>query len=157
MSKTLRAPLPAHLLATWFGAGTSPVAPGTVGALATLPLHFALRSLGPVPHATVTLILTLAGVWAAERVSRAEGKEDPQSVVIDEVVGTLLAMGIARPTGLVGELVAFVAFRFLDIKKPGLIDKAQNLRPAGAGTMADDVLAGVGAGLLVRLGAALLP
>lgn len=113
--------------------------------------------MGPIPHATVTLLLTIAGVWAAERVSRAAGEEDPQSVVIDEVVGTLLAMGIARPTGLAGELAAFVAFRFLDIKKPGLIDKAQNLRPAGVGIMADDVLAGIAAGLLVRLGAALLP
>lgn len=143
-------PTTARLLATWFGAGSSPIAPGTAGALATLPLHFALRALGPIPHTAVTLVLTAAGVWAAGRVSEASEVEDPGYVVIDEVVGTLLAMGLARPTGLVGEAAAFILFRILDIKKPWVIDSAQRLRPAGVGIMADDVLAGLGAGLLVR-------
>lgn len=143
----------ARLLATWFGAGASPIAPGTAGALATLPLHFALRAWGPVPHAAVTLLLTAAGVWAANRVAETSGDEDPGYVVIDEVAGTLIALGLARPAGLTGELAAFVAFRVLDIKKPGVIDTAQALKPPGLGIMADDVLAGVGAGLLARLAA----
>lgn len=150
------APLAARLLATWFGAGASPVAPGTAGALATLPLHFALRALGPLPHAAVTLLLTVAGTWAAERVAEAHGDKDPSSVVIDEVVGTLLAMGLAHPAGLAAELAALVAFRVLDIAKPSVIDRAQHLKPTGVGIMADDVLAGIGAGLLVRGAARIL-
>ena len=143
----------ARSLATWFGCGHSSVAPGTVGSLGTLPLHFALRSLGPVPHALATLGLTIAGVWAAQRVSDAVGEEDPSAVVIDEVAGTLLAMGIARPAGILGELLALGLFRVLDITKPGIIDRAQRLRPPGLGIMADDVLAGVGAGLAIRIAA----
>ena len=103
----------------------------------------------------MTLALTAAGIWAAGRVSEASETEDPSYVVIDEVVGTLLAMGLARPTGLAGEAAAFVLFRVLDIKKPWIIDSVQRLRPAGVGIMADDVLAGLGAGLLVRAGALL--
>ena len=147
------APLSARWLATWFGCGHSPIAPGTVGSLGTLPLHFALRALGPIPHALVTLGLTAAGVWAAQRVSDALGEEDPQAVVIDEVAGTLLAMGIARPAGIIGELAAFALFRVLDITKPGAIDRAQRLRPEGVGIMADDVLAGLGAGVAIRVAA----
>lgn len=146
----LRASRSARWLATWFGCGNSPIAPGTVGSLGTLPLHFALRALGPVPHAIVTIGLTAVGVWAAQRVSDALGEEDPSSVVIDEVAGTLLAMGIARPAGIVGELAALALFRVLDITKPGVIDRVQRLRPPGVGIMADDVLAGIGAGVAIR-------
>lgn len=147
------APLGARWLATWFGCGHSPIAPGTVGSLGTLPLHFALRACGPIPHALVTLGLTAAGVWAAQRVSDALDEEDPQTVVIDEVAGTLLAMGIARPAGIIGELAALALFRVLDITKPGAIDRAQRLRPEGVGIMADDVLAGLGAGVAIRIAA----
>ena len=143
----------ARWLATWFGCGHSPLAPGTVGSLGTLPLHFALRALGPVPHAIVTVALTAVGVWAAQRVSDSLGEEDPSSVVIDEVAGTLLAMGLARPAGIGGELAALALFRVLDITKPGVIDRVQRLRPAGVGIMADDVLAGVGAGVAIRIAA----
>lgn len=151
VSDRICAPRGAHWLATWFGCGHSPIAPGTVGSLGTLPLHFALRALGPVPHAIVTIGLTAAGVWAAQRVSDALGEEDPSSVVIDEVAGTLLAMGLARPAGVVGEVAALALFRVLDITKPGVIDRVQRLRPAGLGIIADDVLAGIGAGVAIRV------
>lgn len=122
-----------------------------MGALATLPLHFALRALGPLPHAAATLLLTGVGIWAAGRTAEALEQEDPGSIVIDEVVGTLIAMGLARRSGLAGEAAAFALFRLLDITKPGIIDRAQRLRPPGVGILADDVLAGIAAGLLVRL------
>jgi len=150
------APRSARWIATWFGAGTAPIAPGTVGSLATLPLHFALRRLGAIPYAAATLALTLAGVWAGNEVAAASGDEDPNSVVIDEVVGTLLALGIAGGGGIAVELGALILFRVLDITKPGVIDRAQRLRPPGLGIMADDVLAGISAGLLARAGRALL-
>ena len=106
-----------------------------------------------MPHAIVTIALTAVGVWAAQRVSDSLGEEDPSSVVIDEVADTLLAMGLARPAGIGGELAALALFRVLDITKPGIIDRVQRLRPAGIGIMADDVLAGVGAGVAIRIAA----
>jgi phosphatidylglycerophosphatase A len=140
----------AKSLATWFGSGRFPVAPGTVGSVATLPLHFALRACGPAPHAIVTIGITALGIWAADRAALALGEEDPSAVVIDEVAGTLIALGLAGRTGTLGGLTAFALFRWFDIKKPGLIDSVQRLRPAGLGIMADDVLAGLAAGLATR-------
>lgn len=146
-----KAPVSARWLATWFGCGLAPVAPGTVGALGALPLHWALRALGPLPQVLVTIGITVAGTWAAQRYAEALGDDDPGSVVIDEVAGVLIALGLAAPHGLLAQVAAFVGFRVLDIAKPGFIDDAQRLRPAGLGIMADDVLAGLGAGLLVKL------
>ena len=138
-------------LATWFGCGRSPLSPGTVGSLGALPLHFALRALGPTAYVLGTLTTLGVGVWASQRTAEALGEKDPQSVVIDEVLGTLIAMGLCRGRSLRAELLALVLFRVFDITKPGIIDKAQHLKPDGVGIMADDVLAGLIAGLLSRL------
>lgn len=143
-----QAPLPARLLATWFGCGLSPVAPGTVGSIGAVPLHFALAALGPVPHVAAVAGLSLAGIWASNRVAAAEGIEDPQKVVIDEVCGTLIAMGMVSGAGIGLRLLALGLFRVLDITKPGPIDSVQRLEPAGVGIMADDLLAGLAAGAM---------
>lgn len=145
------APVSARWLATWFGCGKMPVAPGTMGALGALPLHIGLRALGPIPHAIGSIAITLLGTWAAQRVAEASGEEDPSSVVIDEVAGTLIALGLAASAGIGPQIAAFLAFRVLDIAKPGVIDDVQYWRPAGVGIMADDVLAGIAAGLFARL------
>jgi phosphatidylglycerophosphatase A len=70
--------------------------------------------------------------------------------VIDEVVGTLIALGLVRTRSLGARLVAFALFRVLDITKPGPIARAEHARPPGLGIMLDDVLAGMVAGLLAR-------
>ncbi len=140
----------AEVMATWFGCGLSPVAPGTVGTIGTLPLHFALRALGPVPYWTGTALVTVIGIWASERVARHSGEKDPQRVVIDEVAGTLIAMGLVNRRSLAVRLAALLLFRAFDIVKPGPIDRVQRLEPAGLGIMADDVLAGLAAGLMAR-------
>lgn len=148
--------LPARVLATWFGCGLSPRAPGTVGSLGALPLHFALATLGPVPHAAVIVGLTLAGTWASNEVAKAEGVEDPQHVVIDEVCGALIAMGMVSGAGWGVRLLALGLFRLLDITKPGPIDSMQRLQPPGVGIMADDLLAGMTAGATAYSVSALL-
>jgi phosphatidylglycerophosphatase A len=141
--------LAARVLATWFGCGKSPVAPGTVGTLGAIPLHLALRALGPIPYAAAVVAVTAVGTWAAQRESERLGVDDPQSVVIDEVAGVLVALLLARGS-LRGELLAVGLFRVFDIWKPGLVDRAQELEPKGVGIMADDIAAGVLAGLLAR-------
>jgi phosphatidylglycerophosphatase A len=151
-----QAALPARLLATWFGCGLSPKAPGTVGSIGAVPLHLGLSMLGPVPHVAAIALLTVAGTWAANEVARAEGTEDPQKVVIDEVCGTLIAMGMVCKSSLGIRLLALGLFRVLDITKPGPIDTVQRLEPPGVGIMADDVLAGVAAGAMAYSVSALL-
>lgn len=141
----------ARLVATWFGCGHSKIAPGTVGTLGTLPLAYALHRLGLVPYWCGTLAVTALGVWASTRVADELGVEDPQSVVVDEVSGTLIAIGIGSGLewrgNVVVALVAVALFRLFDIWKPGPIDSVQSL-PKGWGIMADDVLAGIAAGLI---------
>jgi phosphatidylglycerophosphatase A len=151
-----QAALPARLLATWFGCGLSPKAPGTVGSIGAVPLHVVLAMLGPLPHAAAIVALTAAGTWAANEVARAEGIEDPQKVVIDEVAGTLIAMGMVSGSSWGIRLLALALFRVLDITKPGPIDTVQRLEPPGVGIMADDVLAGLAAGAMAYSVSALL-
>ncbi|HEU5077466.1 MAG TPA: phosphatidylglycerophosphatase A [Polyangiaceae bacterium] len=140
-----------RLIATWFGCGNAPIAPGTVGCLGTLPLHFALKAMGPHVYFVAAVASVAAGVWAAQRSAVALGEKDPQSVVIDEVAGTLISMGLCQGRSLKTQFLALALFRVLDIVKPGIIDTAQRLKPQGVGIMADDVLAGIVAGVLARL------
>lgn len=142
----------ARLVATWFGCGYSPVAPGTVGTLGALPLVYLLAMLGTVPYWAGTVVVTALGVWASDRYARDRGEKDPQSAVIDEVSGTLIAVGFVLGSGLVALVAAVLLFRLFDIWKPGLVDTAQKLR-GGWGVMADDVLAGILAGAVAALGA----
>lgn len=146
-----KAPRSARWLATWFGCGRSPVAPGTAGSFGALPLHLLLRRLNPGLHLGAVLAVTALGIWASGKLSEELGDEDPQAVVIDEVVGTLIALGLVSRRGLGAQALAFALFRFFDIVKPGPIDRVQHIKPEGLGIMADDLLAGLCAGLTACL------
>jgi phosphatidylglycerophosphatase A len=127
----------ARLIASGFGSGYAPRAPGTAGSLLAVMLGALLmRVPGALPVAA--LAATFGGVWAI-RAARIDG--DPGWVVIDEFAGQWIAMlGLARAS-LPGLIAAFVLFRLLDIAKPGPIGWAD--RQGGAvGVMADDVIAG---------------
>ena len=139
---------PAILLATWFGSGLLPKAPGTWGSLAALPCGALLAWLGGPWLLLVAALLVLGlGIWASERASAAMGKHDPGAVVIDEVVGQWLALLPVAETYLF-YLPAFVAFRAFDIK-PWPVSWADQKLPGGWGIMLDDVIAGIYAAILV--------
>ena len=143
---------PHFWFATWFGTGLSPRAPGTVGTLATVPAHFLLIQLPVSWHFVALLALILAGTWSANKLAMESGLEDPQIVVIDESAGVLLALFLAGTTHWSGLAAAVVLFRLFDIAKPWPISAAEKLKPAGVGIMADDLVAGLVAGLIVLLG-----
>lgn len=140
--------LAARYLATWFGCGLSPRAPGTVGSIGAVPLHLLLATLPGTLHATVAVLLAGVGVWAAQRYATECGETDPQRVVIDEVAGTVIAMGMVRSAPFAVQCAALVAFRVFDIWKPWPIRRLEHLRPIGVGIMFDDLLAGVFGGAL---------
>jgi len=148
---------PAVLLATWFGSGFLPKAPGTWGSLAALPVAWALHmSVGWIGLALATLILFPIGVWAANGYTARLGGEDPGPVVIDEVAGqwfTLLPVAYFAPYSpdLVIYGMAFVLFRLADIFKPWPVSWADRAIKGGLGIMFDDILAAVYAGLVVLL------
>jgi len=135
-------------LATTCYSGYSPIAPGTVGAaLAALGLWF-FKMDQRVPLLAVTLLCGLAGVWASSRAERRWG-EDPGRVNWDEVVGMMLSL-LFLPRTLTVFILAFLAFRFFDILKPVPVSTAERL-PRGWGIMADDIMAGLYANLLVQV------
>jgi len=128
----------ARLIASGFGSGYAPKAPGTVGSLVALALGWGLL-LGPPWALPAAILLACAAGWWA--IGVAGGDDDPGWVVIDEFAGqwiALLPLSHPSPAGL---LAAFVLFRLLDITKPGPIGWADRQHSA-FGVMADDVIAG---------------
>lgn len=141
-------------LAFGLGAGLSPVAPGTCGTLVAVPVYLLLAGLDwPVYLAAVGVFFAL-GVWVSARVSRRLGREDPQSVVIDEMVGYWIAMlPVAGTVSWPWLLAGFGLFRLFDIAKPWPIRAIERRVGGGPGIMLDDVLAGLYAAAVLGLGA----
>ena len=130
------------LLATWFGSGLAPAAPGTFGTLATLPLVALLWWMAPGwPHALAALAIFFVGVWASHDAESRFGRKDPGCVVIDETAGMLVASAWLPPSAL-HLAIAFALFRVADILKPWPCRRLETL-PRGWGVMADDIMAGL--------------
>ncbi|MCK8826515.1 phosphatidylglycerophosphatase A [Natroniella acetigena] len=136
-----------RLLATGFNSGFSPVAPGTVGTVVGLALTWLWLVLGFEINFPLVFILIIAGTYLADKAEKFFGEKDAQQIVIDEIVGFVIAI-----YGLGSNMLipAFVLFRLFDILKPPPIDKFQELE-GGVGVMVDDILAGIMANLLLRL------
>ena len=136
----------ARLLASGFGVGRVPGAPGTAGSIAAVLAGAGLMKMGALALPLGVVVASVGGRWAVA--ASGEGEDDPGWVVIDEVAGQWVTLlGLARPTPL-GLLAAFAVFRVLDIAKPGPVGWADRLRGAGA-VMEDDLIAGgLGAAIL---------
>lgn len=143
-----KAPLFHNFIATGFGSGYSPIAPGTAGALLAMLIWWVYSLLFsnsisiPILTFIIVIVFTIVGIWSSCVVEKYWG-EDPSRVVVDEMVGTWIAL-LAVPEGAHWGymLAAFVLFRFFDIVKPFGVRKMENL-PSGFGIMADDILAGI--------------
>jgi phosphatidylglycerophosphatase A len=156
------------------GVGYLPIAPGTWGSLVGVGLFALLRGLlmsgflAIAPHSfnllnfyygiavfelVVILTIALVGTWAASRTEKLSATKDPGKVVIDEVVGQFIAL-IPVPyylgTAWWAAILAFVLFRFFDIVKPYPARRLESLE-SGLGIMADDVVAGVYAAIVVAV------
>jgi phosphatidylglycerophosphatase A len=142
---------PGALLLSFFGVGRAPRAPGTAGSLATWLLVVgagALFGLGPAAAGALFAFGTIVTLVHGD-VRSARGHGDPSWVVSDEVAGQALAIAGALPSGHpVALVVSFLLFRLLDVTKPGPIRRLERL-PGGGGVLADDLAAGLAAGLLV--------
>jgi phosphatidylglycerophosphatase A len=141
----------ALVLATGFGAGYSPVAPGTAGSALTVLI------LWIVPFSRAGLLVFLvaaivAGTWAAQRAERSFGTKDPGAIVIDEVAGMTLTVAPFALTPAV-LLVGFVLFRIFDVTKPFPARASQHCI-GGIGVMVDDLIAGLYALIVIVIGRA---
>ena len=134
-------------VATGFGAGRFPVAPGTAGTLVALPLWYWSGG-GGVRHLLLLCIVLLVSVPAAREEMAATRDPDPGSVVIDEIAGMLLA-ATGIPWGVRPVLLLFLLFRGFDVFKFGPAAWL-NARRGAVYVVADDLVAGVYAGLAYR-------
>lgn len=146
------------LFLTFFGAGLSPKAPGTVGTLASLPLGLlVLYYLGMEALFMLTFSITIVGIFEINKYEKATGIHDHQQIVIDEAAGMWISLMIAYSTAItmtypyaeiIAILLAFVTFRLFDIWKPSTIGWIDKELKGGMGVMLDDVLAGIAGGIL---------
>jgi phosphatidylglycerophosphatase A len=121
--------------------GLLPVAPGTWGSLAALPIAWAIRSVwGAAGLASAIAILLAVGWWAAAAVAKAGAAKDPGVVVIDEVAAQWVVL-LPAPLDPVGYSLAFLLFRVFDIWKPWPVRWADRRIQGGLGIMLDDLLA----------------
>jgi phosphatidylglycerophosphatase A len=147
--RTFRSTL-AVALASFGYVGFAPVAPGTVGSAAAIPLFLLLRWAGSAwIEIAACAVIIAAGAWSARLTEQALGVEDPGPVVIDEVAGMLISLLFLPGTWPV-VLAAFVAFRVFDIVKPWPAGRLEHV-PGGWGVMADDVMAGIYANLAIQI------
>ena len=144
---------PAGWIASGFGSGLSPVAPGTAGSLAALLPWLLLREL-PLPYYAIMLAAAFAlGVWACGHAVSLLQSEDPQAAVWDEFVGQWLALAplVAVPPPWPAVVAGFILFRIFDIAKPWPVSWADRRVGGGLGVMLDDAIAGAFAALVLLL------
>ena len=134
-------------VATVFGVGYAPVAPGTFGSAAGLLIWWLLpASIGI--HAAAIAAIFVAGSWGGNVAERHFGRADPGQVVIDEVMGMLITL-FANPVGGTGAFAGFLLFRIFDVIKPYPANRLERLH-GGIGIMADDGMAAIYANLVLR-------
>jgi phosphatidylglycerophosphatase A len=131
----------ARVLATWFGCGYSPAAPGTVGAAAAVVISWCF-GWGVVPNLLAGVAAGIVGIWAATLEARNSGRKDPGHIVIDEVAGQWITLAGATAISWQALLFGFLLFRLFDIWKPAPVRQLEAIADGG-GIMADDIMAGV--------------
>jgi phosphatidylglycerophosphatase A len=134
------------IIASGFGSGYSPVAPGTAGSLLATVLWLALSYFFPhylllITTSILIVLFTILGIWSANELEPYWGK-DPSRIVVDEMVGVWIALLAVNNWNMYYTLLAFVLFRLFDIFKPLGIRKMESLK-GGLGVMMDDIVAGI--------------
>ena len=144
----------AVILATWFGCGYFPWAPGTAGSLAAVAIAFAKEKNGGLGRpALLGLIVVLIwpSIWAATRTAQLVNRKDPGLVVVDEVLGQWVTLLGTAPRDWKVYALGFILFRLFDIWKPWPVRNFEKL-PGGVGIVVDDLAAGVYGALILYIG-----
>lgn len=138
------------LLATWFGCGRSPWAPGTVGTLGAIPVVWLFQRWGDMPYMYATFAFTVFAIMVAHLYEMEIAKEhDLPEVVIDEVAGFLVTM-VWLPMTWQWVALGFVVFRIFDALKPWPISWLDKHIQGGVGVVADDLAAGIVSSILLQ-------
>jgi len=140
----------AVFLATGGYVGHIPFAPGTFGSLIGIPLCFLLAGIQLSAAIAAAIIFILLAIWISGAAAKTLKRKDPGCIVIDEIAGMVVTF-IGLPFTLTTAVLGFILFRILDILKPFPIRTLDQRLPGGLGIVADDVVAGIFANLIVRI------
>lgn len=138
-----------EMTATVFYLGKVPLMPGTFGTLGALPLVYGFSLAGIYGYMILTFFFALWAIRVSDQYEQLVQDHDSKEVVIDEVVGFLVTM-FWLPHTWQAFLAAFVLFRALDIFKPFPINVIDSRSKGGFGTVADDLVAGVIANIILQ-------
>lgn len=130
-----------ELFATFFGLGRVSKMPGTLASLGALIFIFVLKHFSFYIYVLVFLVLFLLSFVSIEILERRSLKHDSQEIVIDEVLGMMMAC-FSLPNSLFYLSLAFILFRFFDILKPFPISWLDQKVKGALGVLLDDILAG---------------
>jgi phosphatidylglycerophosphatase A len=142
---------PAGWLACGFGSGLAPVAQGTFGSLAAILPWLLLRQYSLSLNIVVIVIGFVVGVWACDIAGRALRVDDHRSLVWDEFIGQWIALLPALLAPWWAIVLGFALFRLFDVWKPWPIRYLDRHLKGGLGVMADDVIAGIFAAVVLKL------
>lgn len=137
-------------LAQGLGVGRIPVAPGTFGTLAGLPIVWILWNFNPLIYVAITGLFITFSIWIAGRAARFQGTHDDPKIVIDEIAGIMVAL-VWVPPSAIALAAGFILFRLLDIIKPPPINWIDRRVKGGLGIVLDDVIAGFGANIVLQI------
>lgn len=141
---------PVHFLAFGFGSGLAPIAPGTFGTLAAVPLYLLINQFSLAVYLLFVVLSILVGFYLCGKSSELLGVHDHSGIVWDEFAGFFITM-IAAPQGWQWIILGFALFRLFDIWKPYPINLIDQKVSGGVGIMMDDVVAGIYALLVLQL------
>ena len=146
---------PVLLLATGFGSGLSPKAPGTFGTLAAIPLYVIISGFGMATYWITFMSLFLIGILICNKATEVLEVHDHPGIVWDEIVGYLITM-YSLPQNWTLVIAGFIVFRFFDILKPWPIKMIDQTVKGGLGIMLDDVVAGAAANIVLQIAIVIL-
>ena len=141
---------PIYFIAFGFGSGLMPIAPGTWGTLAAVPIYLLIAGMSSSTYLALTAAAFILGVVVCNKVSAELGLHDYPGIVWDEVVGYLLTMFLA-PIHVLWMVIGFILFRIFDIWKPQPIRYIDKHVHGGLGIMLDDVIAAIPAWIVMQL------
>ncbi len=139
----------AKTIASVFFVGYLPLMPGTFGSMVGVGLFYLLKGASQPVYFSVIFCIIVLGMITSGRVEKLLNKKDPSCIVIDEVMGMLIALSF-MPHDLKIVILAFLIFRILDTLKPYPVGRIQDLR-GSAGVMADDLVAGIYTNIVLQV------
>jgi phosphatidylglycerophosphatase A len=138
------------VIATGFGSGFAPLAPGTAGTVIGIPIYLLFSLLSWQLYLITLTALSFLAIYVSQEAEKLFGEKDSPRIVIDEIVGFLWTMLLVAPTVL-HVLLGFVFFRIFDIAKVYPADYVQDKLPVGYGVVADDVVAGIYSNIILQV------